>query len=187
MCIRDREKILENLTRKKEEFEKIKMDLEPYLEDVYQELKSFVENDLKFLPEERQKRLLFLRESLDDYRVGLSEKLRRILEALQVEANYGRSIEKTDGILNLQGEKMEVSFLRIGRLALFFLSADRKKVGYLDKKTGQWKFLDHKYAKYVLKGIEMAERKRAIELVDLPIGKWETVKRDAEKRDDVQK
>ena len=185
--IKEEEKILENLTRKKEEFEKIKMDLEPYLEDVYQELKSFVENDLNFLLEERQKRLLFLRESLDDYRVGLSEKLRRILEALQVEANYGRSIEKTDGILNLQGEKMEVSFLRIGRLALFFLSADRKKVGYLDKKTGQWKFLDHKYAKYVLKGIEMAERKRAIELVDLPIGKWETVKRDAEKRDDVQK
>ncbi|HEC31081.1 MAG TPA: DUF3450 family protein, partial [Deltaproteobacteria bacterium] len=44
--IKEEEKILENLTRKKEEFEKIKMDLEPYLEDVYQELKSFVENDL---------------------------------------------------------------------------------------------------------------------------------------------
>lgn len=173
--IKEEEGIIAGLERKKKEFEKIKMELEPYLETVYDRLKTFVDTDLQFLPEERKKRLSFIRSSLDDYRVGLSEKLRRVLEALQVEANYGRSIEKTDGILDISGKKIEVTFLRVGRLALFFISADRTKVGCLDKATGKWKMLDHKYAKEVLKGIEMAERKRAIELVDLPVGKFKAV------------
>ncbi len=179
--IKEEEGIIKELARKKEEFEKISMNLEPYLEEIYERLESFVENDLHFLPEERQKRLSFLRSSLDDYRVGLSEKLRRILEALQVEASYGRSIEKTDGILDLKGERIEVSFLRVGRLALFFISADRSRVGYLDKNTGTWRLLDHKYAKEVLKAIEMAERKRAVELVDLPVGKWKTAPKEQER------
>ncbi len=170
--IEEEKEIIGRLSRKKEEIEKIKTNLEPYLEEIYQRLEEFVKNDLRFLPEERKKRLAFLRSSLDDYRVELSEKLRRILEALQVEANYGRSIDKTEGIIDLDGKKTEVNFIRIGRLALFFLSEDQKKPGYLDRKTGQWKMLDRKYAKELVKAVEMAERKRAIDLVDLPIGTW---------------
>ena len=151
------------------------MDLEPYLEKIYRRLEGFVAGDLQFLHEERTRRLAFLRSSLDDYRVKLSEKLRRMLEALQVEANYGRSIGKTEGVLSLGGEKSGVNFIRVGRLSLFFLSEDHEKAGYLDTKTGKWKLLDHKYARELSKAIEMAERKRAIELVDLPVGKWKDV------------
>ena len=172
--VKEEEKIIRDLNRKKEKLEKIEMGLEPYLEEVFGQLSLFVENDLQFLKEERKKRLSFLRASLDDYRVGLSEKLRRVLEALQVEANYGRSIERTDGVINLKDERIEVNFLRVGRLAMFFVSTDHKKVGYLDRKTGDWKLLDRRYGKEILKAIEMAERKRAIELVDLPIGKWKS-------------
>ncbi len=170
--IAEQQDILRDLTRKKEEIDKIKMNLEPFLERIYQRLQGFVAGDLQFLHEERTGRLEFLRSSLDDYRVKLSEKLRRVLEALQVEANYGRSIGKTEGVLSLGGEKREVNFIRVGRLSLFFISEDHKKAGYLVKETGKWKLLDRKYAKELSKAIEMAERKRAIELVDLPVGKW---------------
>jgi len=164
--------VLKELKRKKKKYEEIRMGLEPYLDEVMKRLETFVKNDLQFLKEERGKRLAFLKDSLSDYRIGLSEKLRRVLEALQVEANYGRGIEKSEGVLSINGQTIEVNLLRVGRLALFYETLDHKKVGFLDRETGKWKTLPHRYGTEITRAMEMADRKRAIELVDLPIGPW---------------
>ena len=168
--------VLQGLKRKKKEFEKIQMDLEPYLDEVLGRLETFVKSDLQFLREERAKRIAFLKDSLNDYRVGLSEKLRRVLEALQVEAKYGRDIEKKEGVLRINGETIEANLLRVGRLALFYETLDHGKVGVLYRDSGNWKTLPHEYEREINRAMEMAQRKRAIELLDLPVGSWKDVK-----------
>jgi len=64
------------LERAKLELEQIESGLEPYLFDLVDRLKAFVDTDLPFLREERAKRLAFLQQSLDDHTLSVSEKLR---------------------------------------------------------------------------------------------------------------
>ncbi len=103
--VQKQQETITELERKKKETEKIKMSLEPFLDELFTRLEEFVKNDLPFLPEERQKRLEFLKDSLDNYHIGLDEKTRRVLEAIQVEAGYGGTVEK-DGWDNLIGKRI---------------------------------------------------------------------------------
>jgi hypothetical protein len=91
--VAERRRRVAELERRKAEAARLGQELEPLLEAVLARLEAFVAADLPFLAQERRARLAFLRESLDDCRLGLGEKLRRVLEALQVEADYGRGVE----------------------------------------------------------------------------------------------
>lgn len=162
---------VEELKRKKKETEQIKIALEPFLDDVLVRLREFIEKDLPFLPDERQKRLVFLKDSLDNYHVGLAEKTKRILEALQVEASYGGTVERTETTINVNNSPIQVNLFRLGRLGLFYQSLDKKQVGWFSRKTAQWEPLPVKYNKTLHRAIEIAEKKRTPELLNLPVGK----------------
>ncbi len=164
------EAVIEELKLRKEEAKRIGMELEPYLEVVVDRLEERVAEDPPFLPEERAQRIAFLRESLDDYHLSLSEKLRRVLEALQVETEYGRSVETTSRELALNGVPTRVAVLRLGRSGLYYLTEDGSKAGFWDRGTKSWRPLEPEFARTLLNAREMAERKRALELLVLPIG-----------------
>ncbi len=168
--IRREKAVIKELGRRERELSRINIALEPYLEEVSQRLASFVNSDMPFLPEERKRRLSFLRDALNDYHISLGEKLRRVLEALLVEANYGKGMEKTEVTLDLNGVPTEVEMLRLGRLALFFQTPDQKTTGMFDRRTRKWEILPSKYTRDVGLAMEMADRKRATELLFLPVG-----------------
>ena len=167
--IQKQRKVIAELKRQREEAKKINIFLEPYLDDTVKRLEEFIASDLSFLPEERQKRLAFLKNSLDDYHLELSEKLRRVLEALQVEAEYGRGIEKNEAVLSQDNESTQVYLLRVGRVALFYLTLDGKKCGYLDRSSNTWRELPASFNSEISKALDMIERRRAYELVELPL------------------
>ncbi len=115
---------VQTLNETKEELERLEIALEESLVTSVAQLSSFVQSDLPFLAEERQDRITFLRSSLDDYTVGLEEKLRRVFEALQVESDYAKSHEITSETIDTATGKHAVKILRLGRVALFALSSD---------------------------------------------------------------
>ncbi|QTA85887.1 DUF3450 domain-containing protein [Desulfonema magnum] len=168
--IQKQQETLAELERKKKETEKIKMSLEPFLDELFTRLEESVKKDLPFLSEERQKRLQFLKDSLDNYHLGLDEKTRRVLEALQVEAGYGGTVEKTEGTIPLENRSAQVNIFRLGRVAMFYQSLDGKHAGWFDREKRQWKPLPDKYAREISRALEIAEKKRTPELLDLPIG-----------------
>ncbi len=95
-------------------------------------LEEFVALDVPFLPDERKKRLDFLNSLLERSDVTVAEKFRRVMEAYQIESDYGRNIEAYRGTLDLEGQQWEVDFLRIGRIALIYQTLDGGQTGYLE-------------------------------------------------------
>jgi len=164
------QEVIAELERRKEEAKRIRMELEPFLETVYTTLEQFVADDLPFLAEERTRRLAFLRDSLDDYRLGLSEKLRRVFEALLIETEYGRNVSASTEELELNGVPTRVSVFRLGRTALYYHAIDGTAAGYWNQETASWEPLDASFARTLRRAKDMADRKRAVELLDLPIG-----------------
>ena len=65
--------------------------------------------------------------------MGLPERFRRIMEAYQVETDYGRTIEAYSGKLARDGKPRTVDFLRAGRVALVYATLDGGETGYWDR------------------------------------------------------
>lgn len=169
--IKKQHSVIGELNRRKEEAKRIRMELEPFLETVVDSLEEFTEQDLPFLQEERQRRFAFLHSSLDDYHLDLSEKLRRVFEALQVEVEYGRNISTEPDMLELHGVPVRVSVFRLGRTALYYTTLDGSEAGVWDREQQAWVPVDADVARTLHRAGEMAERKKAVELLVLPVGR----------------
>ena len=171
--LKTQEEALARLDQKQEALARLNLELEPYLETAYLRLEEFIQGDLPFLEEERANRLAFLRRSLDDYHLELSEKLRRLMEALVVEAEYGNRVEKTQATLDLDGNPTLVDIFRLGRLGLYYLTPDGGRLGWLPRGTDKWQPLAPEYHRPLVRAVEMADRQRAVELITLPMGRPE--------------
>lgn len=165
------EENIRTLGQKQTNLQTLQIELEPYLVTLIQRLQDFVHSDLPFLAEERQRRLAFLRESVEDYNLKTSEKFRRVLEALQVEAEYGNYPEVSMDVIDLDGQSTKVQLLRLGRLAMFYLTLDGQKAGTYDRGKGRWVELPRASALQVKSAMQMVGKSRAMELVNLPIAR----------------
>ncbi|NVK24046.1 MAG: DUF3450 domain-containing protein [Gammaproteobacteria bacterium] len=132
-------------------------------------LEQFVSLDVPFLPEERSNRINDLKEMMGKADVAVSEKFRRVLEAYQVEVGYGRTIEAYSGLLDIEGQERDVDFLRIGRVSLVYLSRDGSKLGRWDEESKSWQALSADYRMHITKGLRMAKKQLAPDLLTLPI------------------
>lgn len=149
----------------------LRLKLEPYLVKVVEGLERMVGDNPAFLPRERQERIAFLKQSLQEYGLDMSERLRRVLEALQVEAGYGRSVEVRERELILDGEKSLVKILRLGRAALYSVTLDGQQARIWNPKSRTWSLLPVEVGEAILKTMDMVEQKRAADLVSLPLRK----------------
>jgi len=155
------------MNRKIIEMEKIRQRLVPYLSEVLTQMEEHVENDLPFLMEERTSRIGTLKEIIHDPEITMGEKIRRVFEGLRVEMDYGKSVESTKEEINYHGQKILVKVLRLGRTALLMQTLDEKEVGIYDGR--EWAELPGKYKVEINKAIDIAERRRPIEFVNLPV------------------
>ncbi len=143
----------------------------PFMLEMLSTLDQMVASDTPFLPEERAKRVEDLKKMMNRADVSTSEKFRRILEAYQVENEYGRTLEAYRGKLKSTKNDMTVDFLRVGRLALIYQTLDQEKQGIWDKKTKSWVELDDDYRRSILDGLKVARKQMAPELLTLPMKK----------------
>jgi len=157
--------------RKVKESAKIKDELQSYLESVAARLDESVKNDLPFLPKERSDRMASIKETLARPDVLAAEKYRRVMEALQVETEYGHTVEVYQDTVELDGRSVLLDILRLGRLSLFCQTLDGKVVGHYDRTAGRWVHLSSTYRREINKAMGMARRERTINLIRLPIGR----------------
>lgn len=146
----------------------------PLMQRMLDTLEAFVAVDLPFLPEERRERIQNLREMMQRADVTIAEKYRRVLEAYQIENEYGRTIEAYRGSLEREGETRTVDFLRIGRNALLYQTLDGSESGVWDTETGSWKALSDRYRSSIREGLRIARKQIAPDLLVVPLPPPET-------------
>lgn len=141
------------------------------LDAVLGRLETVVAEDLPFLHEERQGRLEMLASlnARDD--VPAAEKLRRLLEAMIIEAQYGKTVEVTAGNIPVGPRNIHADILRIGRLVMFWRTPDKKEFGTWDPATAQWVPLPGGERRVINRAFDMAAHVRPTELISLPLGR----------------
>jgi TolA-binding protein len=147
----------------------IQRQIVPLMDRMIAGLDQFVTLDVPFLEEERRARIDRLGTILERQDVTVAEKFRRVMEAYQIENEYGRTIEEYKGSLEVDGLVREVDFLRIGRIALIYQTSDGQRQGVWDQQNGQWVALGSEYRNRIRQGFRVARRQIAPELLILPV------------------
>lgn len=154
-----------SLNRQIEEMERTERELLPLMLRMVEGLEKFVALDLPFLATERSARVESLKKLMADPSANNADKFKRILEAWQIETEYGRSL----GTERMDVDGRSVDVLRIGRTALYSLSADGKQAAIWDAATGKWQELPHKQVSEIRRGLRMAREIAAPDLLRLPL------------------
>ncbi len=165
-----REQVAE-LARRIAESDRLEAGLQTVMEETLERLVAFMEEDLPFLPEERALRIRSLRDTLAHTDTTPGEKLRVLLEALQVEAEYGDTVETYQQRIDVDGESIFADIFRLGRLSIFWMTPDGRRVGEYDRVTDRWVELPARYRQSIRMAVEMAAKQRPVELIRLPVGR----------------
>ena len=147
----------------------IERQITPLMLRMISALNDLITADVPFLMEERVNRIAGLEEMMDRADVAVSEKFRRILEAYQIEIDYGKTIEAYSGNLDIGGSEQSVNFLRIGRISLIYQSRDQSSMGVWNTETNNWDELDLSYKLAVSKGLRMAQKQMAPDMINVPV------------------
>ncbi len=157
---------VESLKNQIKQIEVTQRGIMPLMDRMLNGLQRFVKLDTPFLLKEREERIANLRALLLGADTTVSEKFRRVLEAYQIEVEYGRTIEAYRGE---NQNKQTVDFLRVGRVALYYLPLSGSGSQIWNKKTNSWTVLDAGFDRAILKGIRIARKQSAPSLLSLKL------------------
>jgi TolA-binding protein len=148
----------------------IERQIVPMMTSMIDSLEDFIELDTPFLLKERQDRMARLREMMERSDVTAAEKFRRVIEAYQIENDYGRTIEAYKGTVEVDGNQQEVDFLRIGRVSLSYQSIGGQHTGAWDTNTRAFVAVPPEtYKANVSQGIRVARKQVAPDLLTIPV------------------
>ncbi len=133
-------------------------------------LETFINLDTPFRSEERKTRVDLVRSSLSKPKVTASEQVRQVLEAYNIEAEYGRKIDTYEDKLS---DGTVVNILVIGRIGMFYQTKDERTSGRWDNETGSWEELPGSYRKPIRDGIRMAKKLAPTDMLLMPVVKGE--------------
>jgi len=141
----------------------------PLMFRMIEALEQFVELDVPFLADERRARVANLRALMDRSDANPAEKYRKILEAYEIENEYGRTIEAYEGEMEINGEARMVAFLRVGRVALIYQTLDGAESGAWDKAQNQFVDLNGDFDSELRSALRIAKQQAAPDLLVVPV------------------
>ena len=142
----------------------------PLAQKMLDTLETFIKLDTPFRSEERRTRVDLVRSSLAKPKVTASEQVRQVLEAYNIEAEYGRKIDTYEDKL---ADGTVVNILVIGRIGMFYQTKDERTSGRWDNETGTWEELSGSYTKPIRDGIRMAKKLAPTDMLLMPVVKGE--------------
>jgi hypothetical protein len=169
--VKSQETEMAAMTRQLGEIETTSREALPMMQKMVATLAEFVKLDIPFLPEERANRIAALKDMMTRADVSVSEKYRRIVEAYQIEIEYGRTIESYQGKV----DDRTVDFLRAGRVALLYQTLDGSETGYWDAGAGKW-VPDDDYEEAIKAGLKVAKKQAAPDFISVPVSAPKEVK-----------
>lgn len=157
-----------------ENFGVLQRALRPLMEDMIAGFGELVAADLPFLKAERGARVDRMNGLLDAAEVTAAQQYRLIVEAYQIENEYGRTIGAYEGSIDYEGQNIVGEFLRVGRMALIFKTPDDSVLAIYDRAAGEngqgaYVALDRSYLQDVKFGMRMAKEQTAPDIFFIPV------------------
>lgn len=167
---------LDDIALSMDQVEVVNRQIFPLMERMIDGLEQSISLDIPFLMDERSDRIETLKELMTRSDVSVAEKFRKVLEAFQIEMDYGQSSEWYRQTLEVEGVEgaRDYNMLRVGRVGLFFQSDDARITGRYDPIQDAF-VTDDDYRSEIRKGIRMARQLIAPELILVPVEAAEPV------------
>lgn len=159
----------QQLQQQLDQIETTEKRLAPLLLSMAQALERFIVLDLPFHHQDRIDSVLVLRERILDPSLALGDRFQLVMEAFQIELDYSYSLEAYRDQIDWQGESRSVECLRIGRIALYFITPDGSEAGVWNRHDKKWQPLAQESIGSVMDGIRVAKGQVAPELLPLPL------------------
>lgn len=140
-------------------------EVQPLLHRMFEELDRFVAADVPFYAEERSERIARLRSLIENPETPAAETYRRLLEAYQIEMEYGRTMDTFRGALT---DGRDADFVRLGRVSLMYRTLDGTETGYWDNQQKAW-VADASYARAIEQALRIANQEEAPDLITVPV------------------
>jgi len=156
------------------EVEVVRQEIVPLMVEMVDVLDQFIALDQPMLEQERSLRLQSLRSVITRSDVDIAEKYRRVIEAYQIEAEYGQSLEAYEAPALINGRELTVDYLRVGRVGLYYLSLDRQEAGIWNQQNNDWYPLPDEYLDAVDYAVRVAREQAPPNLIELPLWTRET-------------
>jgi len=161
--------VLEDISISIDQVDVINRQIFPLMERMIDGLEQSIKLDVPFLMEERTERIQNLHDIMERSDVSVAEKFRKVMEAYQIELDYGTSSEFYTQSLTLEdGATRSYNILRIGRVGLYFQSDDSKITGRWDNEQRTW-VIDDSARSDIRTGLRMARQLIAPELIVVPV------------------
>lgn len=160
---------LDDISLSMDQVDVINRQIFPLMERMIDGIEQSIALDIPFLMEERTRRIDTLKDIMERSDVSVAEKFRKVMEAYQIENDYGSSSETYRQSLDINGTVRDYNMLRIGRIGLYFQSDDSRITGRWDPDQHAFVILGNEYRNEIRKGIRMAKDLIAPELLLLPV------------------
>lgn len=168
--IQNQQELIKKYEASISEVASIERQMSPLVVKMVKSLSDFIELDMPFHMTERRERLSQMDENLVAADINVAEKFRQIIEAYQIENEYGRKVDSYQDIAVIEGVGYEVDVLRVGRIALVSQTKDTTITAAWDNNTKSWQRLDNSvYRNAVREGLKMANKQAPIGMLVLPI------------------
>jgi hypothetical protein len=161
--------VIDDIALSMDQVDVINRQIFPLMTRMIDGIEQSVKLDVPFLMDERTERIETLHDIMERSDVSVAEKFRKVMEAYQIENDYGSSAEWYRQTLTLEdGTTRDYNVLRIGRVGLYFQSDDTKITGRWDNDARAW-VIDNGARNEVRKGLRMAKQLIAPELILIPV------------------
>ncbi len=159
---------LEDIGLSMDQVDIINRQIFPLMERMIDGLSQSISLDIPFLLDERTQRVNDLEEIMERSDVSVAEKFRKVMEAYQIENEFGWTGDFYTQSLTIDGVTRSFNILRIGRVGLYFQSDDASVTGRWDNASREW-IIDNSSRNEIRKGLRMARQLIAPELISIPV------------------
>ena len=160
---------IESILIKIDELDQTNQRIVPFMLRMIDGLENFIQLDLPFLLDERRDRLDNLKVTMDRGDISTSEKFRLIIEAYKTELEYGRTIEAYRDNILIDDVETSADFLRVGRIALTYLTVDGSKGGYWDTNSQSWEKASSSIKRSTADALKVASKQAPPALIKIPV------------------
>ncbi len=141
----------------------------PLMYRMLDSLESSITNDKPIRPEARKVRLNDLKSMMSKANISDAEKYRRILEAYQIELDYGIKLGSFKGTISADGITREAEQLYIGRAVLVARSLDQQTFWSWNTQQKQWDELSSAMGSEINKAFAIAYKQASPNILTLPV------------------